>query len=131
MDVVAEITPHPSPELSLDARVAEGEAIPRAPLWRVCLRALAVLSILAWFGLRRVVGALTGSMTGPVALRRAFEALGPIYIKLGQLIASGDVPAGKLVTHRLPLQQAMEAFALAGRGEALKAVITPSSLLSS
>lgn len=42
-----------------------------------------------------------------------------------QLIASGEVPAGKLVTHRLPLERAMEAFALAGRGEELKAVITP------
>lgn len=42
-----------------------------------------------------------------------------------QLIASGKVPVGKLVTHRVPLDKAMEAFALAGRGEALKAVITP------
>ncbi len=41
------------------------------------------------------------------------------------LIASGQVPAGRLVTHRLPLDEAMEAFALAGSGEALKAVITP------
>jgi L-iditol 2-dehydrogenase len=40
------------------------------------------------------------------------------------LIASGDVPAGRLVTHRMPLDRAMEAFALAGTGEALKAVIT-------
>ena len=48
-----------------------------------------------------------------------------------QLIASGEVPADKLVTHRLPLEKAMEAFALAGRGEALKAVITPSSSSSS
>ena len=42
-----------------------------------------------------------------------------------ELIASGAVPAGKLVTHRVPLDQAMQAFALADQGEALKAVITP------
>lgn len=48
-----------------------------------------------------------------------------------QLIASGDVPAGKLVTHRLPLEQAMEAFVLAETGEALKAVVMPSSSSSS
>ena len=29
-------------------------------------------------------------VTGPVAWRRAFEALGPTYVKLGQIIASGD-----------------------------------------
>jgi L-iditol 2-dehydrogenase len=41
-----------------------------------------------------------------------------------QLIASGNVPAARLVTHRVPLDRAMEAFALAGTGQALKAVIT-------
>lgn len=41
------------------------------------------------------------------------------------LIASGMVPAGRLVTHRFPLHQAMEAFGAAERGEALKVVITP------
>jgi L-iditol 2-dehydrogenase len=40
-----------------------------------------------------------------------------------QLIASRKVPAGRLVTHRVPLARAMEAFALAGRGDVLKAVI--------
>ena len=39
------------------------------------------------------------------------------------LIETGDVPAGKLVTHRVALGQAMEAIDLAARGEALKAVI--------
>jgi aarF domain-containing kinase len=29
-------------------------------------------------------------VNGPVAWRRAFEALGPTYVKLGQMIASGD-----------------------------------------
>jgi L-iditol 2-dehydrogenase len=42
-----------------------------------------------------------------------------------KLIVSGGVPAGRLVSHRVPLDQAVEAFALAGTGEALKAVITP------
>jgi len=41
------------------------------------------------------------------------------------LIGSGEVPAGKLVTHRFPLDDAMEAFAIAGCGDVLKAVITP------
>ena len=40
------------------------------------------------------------------------------------LIASGEVPAGRLVTHHFPLAQAMEAFAAVERGEPLKAVIT-------
>jgi L-iditol 2-dehydrogenase len=46
------------------------------------------------------------------------------YREALQLIASREVPAGRLVTHREPLARAMEAFALAGRGDALKAVIT-------
>ena len=41
------------------------------------------------------------------------------------LIGSGAVPAGELVTHRFMLDDAMEAFATAGRGDALKAMITP------
>jgi predicted unusual protein kinase regulating ubiquinone biosynthesis (AarF/ABC1/UbiB family) len=47
-------------------------------------------------GFRRVVRRLGGGrvaaerVNGPVAWRRAFEALGPTYVKLGQIIASGD-----------------------------------------
>lgn len=41
------------------------------------------------------------------------------------LIAAGEVAAGELVTHRVPLADAMTAFDIAGKGEALKAVITP------
>jgi predicted unusual protein kinase regulating ubiquinone biosynthesis (AarF/ABC1/UbiB family) len=94
MDAVAEIVTAPPPHLSrasgADAAVAEGLGLPEVPLGRVLLRGLVVVSILVWFGLRRVVGALTGSLSGPVALRRAFERLGPIYVKLGQLVASGE-----------------------------------------
>ena len=41
------------------------------------------------------------------------------------MIASGKVPAGRLVTHRYPLSRAMDAFADVERGDPLKAVITP------
>ena len=41
------------------------------------------------------------------------------------LIASGEVPAGSLVTHRFPLGGAMEAIAEVEKGAPLKAVITP------
>jgi L-iditol 2-dehydrogenase len=41
------------------------------------------------------------------------------------LIGSGQVPVGDLVTHRFSLDDAMEAFATAGRGDALKTVIMP------
>lgn len=41
------------------------------------------------------------------------------------LIGSGKVRAGDLVTHHFPLEDAMTAFAVAERGEALKAVIQP------
>jgi predicted unusual protein kinase regulating ubiquinone biosynthesis (AarF/ABC1/UbiB family) len=75
---------------SADAVLAETGTIPRASLGATLKRAVVVLSILGWFALRRVWGALTGGLSGPVALRLAFEKLGPIYIKLGQLIASGE-----------------------------------------
>lgn len=42
-----------------------------------------------------------------------------------ELIARGQVPAGRLVTHRFGMDDAMEAFATAESGAALKAVITP------
>ena len=51
--------------------------------------------------------------SGPLETRRALE-----------LIASGTLPVERLVTHRLPLERAAEAFALAeGGGEALKVVV--------
>jgi ubiquinone biosynthesis protein len=48
------------------------------------------VAVFAWYGLRRVWGALTETLDGPTAARLAFERLGPIYVKLGQLIASGE-----------------------------------------
>jgi Zn-dependent alcohol dehydrogenase len=38
-------------------------------------------------------------------------------------MASGQVPAGRLVSHRFPLDQAMDGFAAAAQGEAIKTVI--------
>lgn len=76
---------------SADAALAETGTIPRASLATTLARAVVVVSILCWFGLRRLASIVTrGSLSGPVALRLAFERLGPIYIKLGQLIASGE-----------------------------------------
>lgn len=61
-------------------------ALPRTSRLAVALRFVWVCAVFAWFGLRRVVG----SVDGPTALRLAFERLGPIYTKLGQLVASGE-----------------------------------------
>ena len=51
--------------------------------------------------------------SGPLETRRSLD-----------LIASGALPVERLVTHRLPLEHAAEAFALAeAGGEALKVVV--------
>jgi L-iditol 2-dehydrogenase len=42
-----------------------------------------------------------------------------------QLVASGAVPVADLITHRLPLEQAIEAFGIVARGEAIKVTIEP------
>ena len=57
---------------------------------QVALRLVVVLAIAAWYGLRAVFGALSEGTDGPTAARLALERLGPIYVKLGQLIASGE-----------------------------------------
>jgi L-iditol 2-dehydrogenase len=41
------------------------------------------------------------------------------------LIASGEVGVEDLITHRLPLERAIEAFDIVGRGEAIKVTIEP------
>jgi L-iditol 2-dehydrogenase len=41
------------------------------------------------------------------------------------LIGSGKVPVSDLITHHLPLEQALEAFDLVARGEAIKVTIEP------
>jgi predicted unusual protein kinase regulating ubiquinone biosynthesis (AarF/ABC1/UbiB family) len=64
--------------------------LPRPDTGAVIRRAFVVAAILFWFGLRRFWGALTETLDGPTALRLAFERLGPIYVKLGQLVASGE-----------------------------------------
>ncbi|WP_236515533.1 ABC1 kinase family protein [Sandaracinus amylolyticus] len=65
-------------------------ALPRPSALQVLARFFVVSGILVWFSLRRVVGAITRSLDGPTAMRLAFERLGPIYVKLGQLVASGE-----------------------------------------
>ncbi len=95
--LVEEISPMlestPSSERAEPSREA---IIPRATLGETLARAVVVLSILLYWGLRRLLAAFTtpldepARLDGPIALRRAFERLGPIYIKLGQLIASGE-----------------------------------------
>lgn len=42
-----------------------------------------------------------------------------------RLIASGAVPVADLITHRLPLDRALEAFDIVARGEAIKVTIEP------
>ncbi len=42
-----------------------------------------------------------------------------------QAIASGDVPVADLITHRLPLEDVLEAIEIVARGEAIKVTIEP------
>lgn len=87
------------------APLSTAHALPRPPLARVLWRLLVVQAI-AWFfaaawlldrsGLRWLWYVVTlrraryQALTAPVALRLAFERLGPTYVKLGQLVASGE-----------------------------------------
>ena len=71
--------------------VKNAQRLPRVAWWRAALRLVVVTSVLAYFGWRWLLDRVGPEhMTGPVALRRAFEVLGPTYVKLGQLIASGE-----------------------------------------
>ncbi|HBQ17625.1 MAG TPA: hypothetical protein DEF51_43030 [Myxococcales bacterium] len=91
-----------------DMSVSEGKGLPQLPevsAWRMVSRAALVTAVFVWFvslrlldlvGLRWLAFTLTGQraryerLSGPVAFRRAFEVLGPTYVKLGQLVASGE-----------------------------------------
>ncbi|GAB3980472.1 zinc-dependent dehydrogenase [Plantactinospora veratri] len=42
-----------------------------------------------------------------------------------RLIATGSVPVSDLITHRLPLERAVDAFGVVARGEAIKVTIEP------
>lgn len=88
------------------AGALEGASVlPHPPLSRVLWRLLVVHAVfwfygLAWLfdriGLRWLYWTVTfrrsqyRALTSPVALRLAFERLGPTYVKLGQLVASGE-----------------------------------------
>lgn len=95
------VVPAPAPSVALST----SHALPRPPLVRVLWRLLVVTAV-AWLhvalwlvdrsGLRFVFHLVTGRraeyqpVTLPVAVRLAFERLGPTYVKLGQLVASGE-----------------------------------------
>jgi predicted unusual protein kinase regulating ubiquinone biosynthesis (AarF/ABC1/UbiB family) len=87
-------SPHVPDDPDDDARelpeLGAARALPTPTAAAVAARLLVVFAILGWYGLRRFWGALTETLDGPQALRMAFERLGPIYVKLGQLIASGE-----------------------------------------
>ena len=95
------------PERKKAAEPSAGDAtrLPRMGFARVCWRFIVVNTVLFAFGVLRVLDllglrwlghALTGRasryerLSSPIALRRAFEILGPTYVKLGQLVASGE-----------------------------------------
>src|SRR5689334_17995810 len=84
--------------------VEEGR-LPRPTFGRAAWRFILVHAIFSFYaamwivdrlGLRWLAYAVTGqraryeAITLPVALRLSFEKLGPTYIKLGQLVASGE-----------------------------------------
>jgi predicted unusual protein kinase regulating ubiquinone biosynthesis (AarF/ABC1/UbiB family) len=88
-----------SEDLAMDHR------LPAVSMWRRMRRFVIVaavlfgfgaLRVLDWIGARWAFYALTGRraqyerLTAPVAFRMAFETLGPTYVKLGQLVASGE-----------------------------------------
>lgn len=98
-------TEDPRAEASSDVVKRDAKGLPKVAVRRVVWRAIVVAAILFWFGLVRVADwiglrwlffTLTGQraqyerLSAPVALRRAFEVLGPTYVKLGQLVASGE-----------------------------------------
>lgn len=83
----------------------DSSALPRVSIPRGLARWVVVQAIFFWFlglrfldavGLRWLAHAVTfrlssyERLTGPIVLRRAFEVLGPTYVKLGQLVASGE-----------------------------------------
>jgi len=72
---------------------------------------IALNSRLIHYGELRVVGS---SDSTPAHVRRALE-----------LIGKGAVPANRLASHRMGLDQVHEAFKLMERGEALRVVLEP------
>jgi aarF domain-containing kinase len=89
---------------AVDSEVVEKPALARTGFWTLAKRFFVVgftISFVMWLwiaeitGVRRLFQRIFGGenyekVSGPVAWRRAFEMLGPTYVKLGQMIASGD-----------------------------------------
>src|SRR5262245_59068006 len=106
MESMGEVAPCSSSALVLGSQSGSGEhRVLRRGRWAAVRRWVRVqwtfLKFTALFvtevlGLRRLAWRLRGArgpyvrVTGPVAWRLAFEKLGPTYIKLGQMVASGD-----------------------------------------
>lgn len=86
---------HAPPEVGL-APVSRWQAVRRALVVFGVLFGALVLALADRVGLRWLGFVLAGRradytpLTGPVLARRAFERLGPTYVKLGQLVASGE-----------------------------------------
>lgn len=87
-----EATVRPEATVQREAHVASGERrLPPVPWWRLAQRVVVVFAVFASFGWRWLLDRVGPEhMSGPVALRRAFEVLGPTYVKLGQLVGSGE-----------------------------------------
>lgn len=69
----------------------EERRIAHVTWWKAALRLVVVVTVFAYWGWRWLLDRVGPEhVTGPVALRKAFEVLGPTYVKLGQLIASGE-----------------------------------------
>ncbi len=120
------LAPEEADRLSVDAAIVAVGSAELASLAARIVRPRGCISLFAGFpvgeaprfdlnaihyGEQRVVGAFG------LTLGQFREAL--------ELIARGEVPAGRLVTHRYPLARVMEAFAAVERGQPIKAVITP------
>lgn len=77
-------------------RVSWSRVLGRWVVVQAVLFYFGVLRVADWIGLRWLAHALTlrlssyERLSAPIALRRAFEVLGPTYVKLGQLVASGE-----------------------------------------
>ena len=85
------------------AEAARASGLPAVTTWQLLGRVLRVAAVLFYcvalraldlVGVRWLVCKARGleyeRIDGPVAARRAFEMLGPTYVKLGQLVASGE-----------------------------------------
>lgn len=119
------VTPDDAGDLSVDCAVVAVGAPELANLAAHIVRPRGRISLFAGFPVGvetpfdlNTVHYREQTVTGAFGLTRAQfeEALG--------LIAGGDLPVDRLISHRLDIEHALEAFALAEQGSALKVVVT-------